>query len=101
MVILDSFNIIFKTELLIVFCISFGSILFGGYCTDSQCTASGMQAGCDAATGCTSVSNCNEINCCRSLPYPAELQQFISLQFETEVQPVAASQPACIPEAVH
>ena len=76
MVILDRFNIIFKTELLIVFCISFGSILFGGYCTDSQCTASGMQAGCDAATGCTSVSNCNEINCCSSAGYGGDLQQY-------------------------
>ena len=86
MVILDRFNIIFKTELLIVFCISFGSILFGGYCTDSQCTASGMQAGCDAATGCTSVEDCfwttsegapsDQYTCCSSYGSGGTLQQY-------------------------
>ena len=86
MVILDRFNLIFKTELLIVFGISFGSILFGGYCTDSQCTASGMQAGCDAATGCTSVEDCfwtisegapsDQYTCCSSYGSGGALQQY-------------------------
>ena len=62
------------------------NLAFGGYCSDAVCTASGAQAGCDAAQGCISVEDCywttsegapsDQYTCCSSYGSGGVLQQY-------------------------